>query len=345
MSSLEDLLTFNDEIAALSRAGVPLDVGLAQLDPDPDIAKKLINGAITRQSRVSDSLVDAISEDDQSFPPVYQGVVCAGLRCGRLPAALEAMSRYLQPVHDTRQTFRSSLVYPTVICLIAYVLFVGSCLYLWPQYDRMFAVMDSGGGAFNAIVGALREWLPYWVAIPPVLLIVALAWRWRSKSSHTIGFGRSFWLWKWVPVVSGVAIDQCRARLAELLALLVEHDAGLPEALRLAAPASGDDDLASAVRQLADELDRGQSLSHDSEAARQLPPFLYWALTSAPESGGRAQSLRIAASVYRHRAQRRAESLRVIVPTVTCVALAGGATLFYCLSIFSPFVQMIRGLS
>ena len=344
MSSLEELLEFNEELTALTRAGVPIDLGLSQLSRDPDTANQQINAAVTRWFQGSGSLVDAVSKEGE-FPPVYQSVVCAGLRCGRLPAALEALSRNTQPVLDVRQAFRSSLVYPVMICLLAYVMFAGACLYLWPTYDRFFADMGSGGGVPATVIGTLRDWLPFWIAIPPVLLAALLIGWLRSSSLHKMPVSNLPWLWSWLPGVSKITADQSRASLAELLALLVEHEVPLHEALHLAARASGDHRLTSAVRQMASDVELGQPISQASDAAGQLPPFLRWALTSSTDARGLGQTLRSAAKMYRNRAQRRAEWLRVIVPALTCVFLAGGATLLYGLSIFGPLIQMIRGLS
>ena len=70
MSSLEELLAFNDEVAALADAGVPIDLGLAQLSGDPDSAREQINATISRRAQGSDSLNDAVSEES-SLPPKH----------------------------------------------------------------------------------------------------------------------------------------------------------------------------------------------------------------------------------------------------------------------------------
>ena len=170
MSNLEELIAFNDELAALTRAGVPIDLGLSQLSRDPDIVNNQINTAVTRRVQNGVSLVDAMAEEDQLFPPIYQSVVRAGLRCGRLPAALEGLSRYTQSLLDVRQSFRAALVYPFIICMLAYGLFVGSCLFLVPEHVHLFADAGSEGGTVFRVVRMLCDSLPFWVAIPPVSL-------------------------------------------------------------------------------------------------------------------------------------------------------------------------------
>jgi general secretion pathway protein F len=345
VSTLEELLAFNDELASLTRAGVPIDLGLAKLNRDPDRAVQQINAAVARRVDRGVSLSEAVAEEDRLLPAIYRTVVSAGLRCGRLPAALEALSQYTRPMLDVRRILGSAFVYPIIICMLAYVLFVGSCLLLWPQYDPLLADVGTGGGTVFHVMRMLRDSLPFWVAIPPVLLVALLFSWFRSGSSRGLSSRGLPAALIWLPGVSWVAADQRCAGLAELLALLVEHGVPLHESLRLAARANGDHTLASAARQMATAAEQGQPLNQDSEAARQFPPFLRWALTSSAEANAVARSLRLAAETYRRRAERRAESLRIVIPVLTCVVFAGGVTLLYCLSVFGPFVRLIRDMS
>jgi type II secretory pathway component PulF len=130
-----------------------------------------------------------------------------------------------------------------------------------------------------------------------------------------------------------------------LLALLVEHDVPLQEGLRLAAWATGDSRLTSAALQMADATQRGQSIAQGAVAVGQLPPFLRWALASPAEAGSLVRTLRSASELYRRRAERGTARLRAVAPMLTCVVLAGGVTLLYCLSVFVPLYQLICDLS
>lgn len=336
MPSLEELLAFNEEVASLPRAGVPLDLGLERLSGDSTQANRHINAAITRRVEEGASLLEAVKAESRSLSPAYQSLIIAGLRCGNLSAALEALSRYSQPLQNVRQTVRSSLVYPLIIFLIAYGLFAGACIFLWPRYDQLFADLNSSGGFTFNLVGKFREWLPFWIAIPPVLLI-ALAFRWSRARLAPLKSKPQ--LLSRLPAISQITADQRRATLAELTALLVEHDVPLAEAIGLAARASGETQIATEVERLSTES--VEPFSTDSPAARQLPPLVRWAVGSSQEAEGIGHALRMAAKVYRHRAQRNAVSLRGWLPPLLCVVIAGGVTLLYCLAVFGPLVRMI----
>ena len=70
MASLEELIAFNDEMALLTRVGVPIDLGLSQLSRDPEIASNQINAAITRRVQNGVSLVDAMAETERQMVPL-----------------------------------------------------------------------------------------------------------------------------------------------------------------------------------------------------------------------------------------------------------------------------------
>ena len=49
MTSLEELLAFNDEVASLTQAGVPIDLGLSQISRDPEVASQQMNAALAER--------------------------------------------------------------------------------------------------------------------------------------------------------------------------------------------------------------------------------------------------------------------------------------------------------
>src|SRR5262245_23436798 len=85
--TLEQLAALSDEIAALARAGVPLDRGLRELARDlPGRLGKLAGAMGTRleEGRPLDGVVEDLGA---ALPPAYRSVIAAGIRAGHLPAA------------------------------------------------------------------------------------------------------------------------------------------------------------------------------------------------------------------------------------------------------------------
>src|SRR5204862_8220654 len=87
--TIDQLLALNEEIAALVRAGIPLDRGL--LEAGRDVRGRLgrIAGALGRRLGRGESLVEALHAEERAIPPLYRAGVEAGARAGRLPVALD----------------------------------------------------------------------------------------------------------------------------------------------------------------------------------------------------------------------------------------------------------------
>ncbi len=76
--TLDQLLALNEEIAALVRAGIPLDRGL--LEAGRDVRGRLgrIAGVLGRRLNRGEDLVSALEAEKGSIPPLYRAVVEAG---------------------------------------------------------------------------------------------------------------------------------------------------------------------------------------------------------------------------------------------------------------------------
>ena len=101
--TLEQLIALGDEMAALVKAGVPLEEGLTEFARDmPGQPGKLAKMLGERMS-AGESLPHILASEPDQFPPVWRAVVEAGLKSGQLAAALESMSTTARRVAETRR--------------------------------------------------------------------------------------------------------------------------------------------------------------------------------------------------------------------------------------------------
>ena len=73
------------------------------------------------------------------------------------------------------------------------------------------------------------------------------------------------------------------ATFADLLRLMHAHRVPLPEALVLAADASGDQTLSRGARQIASRLEAGAKLKSRSDLPVGFPPLLGWSLLTGSD--------------------------------------------------------------
>jgi general secretion pathway protein F len=341
-ATLDDLMAMNEQLAALAAAGVPVDVGLGSREI-PDTLERL-NFAVARGLSRGASLPEALEANRPVAPAAYIRTVQLAVRDGDFPAALAGATQVAELVDESRSTFRLAMWYPLIVCCVAYVGLVGLCLILVPVLEGMAEEFRTQPGPALRVLQSLRDTLPIWVAIPPILLAAWLAWRQvRGRRAHASG-RVPFWL-AWLPGMSRAIREERCANLAARLSTLLAEGVPMNEALPLAAEAFGDATLIAASQELTAGLTANQLPPDSGRAALSFPPFLRWALWHAEESVGRARALAIAAELYQAAAQRRMARLRVVLPLATCVLVGGGATLLYGLALFVPVVEMLRSVS
>jgi general secretion pathway protein F len=185
----------------------------------------------------------------------------------------------------------------------------------------------------------------YWGALLPALLVVGIAlWGWSGTSA---GFqpGRAWSVVRVFPWMGRMLRHYEAANFADLLGLLLEHGVPYPEALGLAAEATGDRSLVRLGSTLAAAVERGDPPAVAAGAGRTLPPLLLWLLTNGQHQAPLAGSLHGLAAIYRKQAVHQAEKIRVFLPIVLLVAIGLSAALLFGLCLFLPFTNLLEKLA
>jgi type II secretory pathway component PulF len=344
-ASLDDIIAFNEQLAALTEAGISLDLALVGRHPSAEQALKRIQYTVTRRVNRGETLEEALEGEEEDVPASYRSLLQQGIRSGDFSEALIGSSRVAESLDESRHAMASACVYPLILCALAYIGLIGFCWYLVPVWQEMYQSASLTPGPGLRILQTVKDTLPYWVAVPPVLLILLLMVS-RSKTlnraTNDPGSGLRI---GWLPGAKQALFQQRCSHFADSLGELLRVGTPLDVAVRIAGDASNDTTLSAGAHLLADDVACGGLPSDDSRAASLFPPFLRWAVWHADETTSRSSALRIASRLYREAADRRLERLRTLVPIALLVALGGIATLLYGLALFAPFVELLRSLS
>lgn len=349
--TLNDLVALNQELAALVRAGVPLEPGLVRLSQAASSRLRPVVERIASRLGQGESLVEALRAEESDLSPVYVAIVEAGMASGKLPEALETVVRYTDLYDTTRRSLFVSLLYPACVVALTYVL--GSFLLVIgvPQMQRMWQTFRLPVSTIQRVLTTAYETSGWWIPGIPVVLIgtgIVLTLRqWGLGASGAFVTGSGTRLLSslcWAPGVGAVFSNLTRAEFLELLATLMDHRTPLPRALVLASQACADRRVRRAGEELARGVSSGWSPGDVAESVSQLPGLMRWTLTtglSLPQPGA---TCRRVAGVYRRRAERRALLLTTLAAPVFVAMLAGLAVLVYCLSFGLPVADLLNGL-
>ena len=345
--SLEDLVVLNEEIASLVRAGVPLELGLSTVGPDLSARLRQLTERLAHRTRGGMSLADAIDEEGEDVPRIYRAVIRTGLRVGRLPEALESLTGFAKTVEELRRRINLALLYPCLVLLTAYVLFISFLVGFLPKLESTYYSFRLPDHAWMRFLHMLAETVFVWgPALPAICVFLAAWWFFGGRSALSVDARRSMsgTYFGWAGLLPGI-INFHRANFAELTALLIEHGTPLPEAITLAGEAVAHPAITEDAEVIADRLRAGESLSASLEMTTSIPPFMEWMMSAGDRQSALAPALRQATDVYRRRAMYQADWFKMLLPVAAVLVIGGGATLIYGLTLFFPLSELYRNLS
>ncbi|HSM49780.1 MAG TPA: type II secretion system F family protein [Thermoanaerobaculia bacterium] len=140
---LTTLLIFNQELAALLRAGLPLlqalELMLERLK-DPQFRDVLTQ--VRDRIKTGVELSDAFAAFGDVFPPLYASTLKAGERTGELEQVIRRFVRYLQLVISARKRVVSALVYPMVLVGLSIALIFVMAIFVIPRFTVFYDSLD-----------------------------------------------------------------------------------------------------------------------------------------------------------------------------------------------------------
>jgi type IV pilus assembly protein PilC len=165
----QEFVIFNQEMAALLKAGLPLLQALElMLERMPDANFRAVLTDIRDRVKNGQDLSEAFAAHGSMFPRLYPASLKAGERSGELEQVIRRFIRYMKLVLDARRRVVSALIYPAVlVCLSIAMIFV-MAIYVVPKFMGFFSELDAELPLITQIVLALslfanRNW--------PVMLI------------------------------------------------------------------------------------------------------------------------------------------------------------------------------
>ena len=118
-----EFLVFNQELATLLKAGMPLVQSLDILRQRVDNPTfKTVLDSVHDRVRSGTALSDAFSEHGDLFPPVYSASLLAGERSGNLDSVIRRYVAYEKVVGGVKRRTISALIYPAILVTMMVIL-------------------------------------------------------------------------------------------------------------------------------------------------------------------------------------------------------------------------------
>lgn len=333
-----DVAVLSRQLAALTRAGVPLPqaLGIIADGTDKSALASLVRAVRTDVS-AGDSVATALGRRPEHFDDLFRNLVEAGERSGTLPAMLDRIATYREKADTLRRKVRKALIYPVVVLCVAGAVSGILLVKVVPQFEQIFAGFGAELPAATQWVIALSEFVrDWWVPMVGAALAAVLgvrAARGRSRALRALLDRASLRLPVFGRLVERSSVARCTRTLSTMCA------AGVPlvEALESVARAAGNGVFEAAVRRVRAEVATGRQLHASMRDAGVFPDDVVGMVAVGEESGTLDDMLARSATWYERQVDDAVDAIASMVePMIMAVlgVLVGGLIVAMYLPIF-----------
>ncbi|MEN3336873.1 MAG: type pilus assembly protein PilC [Acidobacteriota bacterium] len=259
--SSREFLVFNQELATLLKAGMPLvqslDI-LRQRVANPLL--KTVLDDIYDRVRAGNSLSEAFEAHGALFPGIYTASLLAGEKSGSLEAVIRRYVAYVKVVSGVRRKTISALVYPAILLLLSCVVVAIIVLRVVPEFGAFYNQFGKELPLSTRIIVAISQFAGTYFVLMVVGVVAGVSafWSWLRAAGNRRRFDR--WTLK-IPMLGSIAQKFATSQAARTLATLLGGGIPLVNAIDVASRSIGNQYMAHELQGAAQQVREGRALS------------------------------------------------------------------------------------
>jgi type IV pilus assembly protein PilC len=335
-----DFLIFNQQLATLLRAGIPVLQSLELLQrSQASPFFRLVLHRVFEDVKSGVALSEAFAAQGELFPRLYSATLMAGERSGELVSVLERFIQHQQLMEGVRRKVTSALTYPAVLVTLASGLIVLLVTYVIPRFAGFYADFGTDLPMITKIVVSTSKWLQGHVTMLGVGLVAAvlLGRQWAASPRGRVALDR-FRLK--TPFVGAVFHLLGLSQFTRSLATLLAGGTPLVSALEVATSTVTSPAISAPLAAVAPKVREGQALWSSLDATK-LFPELSIAMVQVGEATGALEDMLFNSSRFYDESieVKLARIVTLIEPAILVVM--GGVVAFLLLSIYFPMFSLL----
>ncbi len=341
-----EFLLFNQQLASIAKAGIPLEKGLRELanDVSSKSMRKLVN-AIAEELEAGVSIEDAFEKRQKHFPPLYGRILKAGVETGRLSEMLTSLNRHLELANQTRRIIFEALCYPAVILALAAIIITAVFLIIIPQFVTILSDMAEGmplPALTLFFFSIARNVVPFWITVGVIIAAIIVVFVMLSGFAAGCRFRESLLLK--IPVIGGVYHSSVLGRMAEAMAMMVAAGCDMPACIRLASGSAGSAKLMLESEALAGQIEQGGNILEAGQFCRMIPRLFLYSIQLGTQRNELQDNLYSLGQMYAEQARCGQARLQAVLLPVMIIAV-GGFVALAVLAMFLPMITIVQTLS
>jgi type IV pilus assembly protein PilC len=264
-----EFLVFNQELATLLKAGMPLVQSLDILRQRVEnVVFKGVLDDVYERVRSGSALSEAFEAHQGMFPGVYTASLLAGEKSGNLEQVLRRYVAYVKVVSTVRRKTISALVYPAILVVLSLAVVTIIVVKVVPEFGNFYAQFGKELPLSTRFIVGLSTFVTTYIVLllTAVVGVAAAVWWWVKQPGQERRLDRMLLR---VPMIGNIAQRFSTSQGARTLATLLGGGIPLVNALEVTSRSLSNQHMAAELMSAAQQVREGRSLAatlHDSGA-------------------------------------------------------------------------------
>jgi type IV pilus assembly protein PilC len=337
---IDDFLLFNQQLAALIHAGLPVLQSIQMLrQRSPNARLRGVLADVEARIKSGSALSEAFAAQGETFPKIYTASILAGERSGNLDEVLRRYVDYTKAIAQLRRKIRSALTYPVMLLCAAAVLIVVLTTFVIPQFSSLYENMGADLPAITVyVVGfstMVRENI-FWLA--PMLVgagAAVISWRRTENGRRTI----DRWVLK-IPVIGDLIKQMTTAQFSRSMATLLAGGITVVESFQIALASLSNRELLRSTEPALPKVREGKPFTDSLAESGWVPELATDMIGVGERSGSLREMLDEVSGFYDAETEVKLGQLTSLIEPAILFFMAG-VVITILLAIYLPLLQMV----
>ena len=344
-ASLQDLIMFCFQLEQLTRAGVPILEGLADLrDSTPNPAFREVIGQLVSSVEGGLMMSQAMAQHPKVFSHVFVSLVKAGEQTGKLAEVFENLAATLKWQDELMAQTKRLLAYPMFVMVVVLGATAFLMTHLVPQMVGFLKNMGQEIPLQTQIMIAISEAMVNWwwaFLLVPLLVVAGLAAVIKSSPEARYRFDYAK---LHLPLTGEVLQKIIMARFARYFALMYQTGIPILDSIKTCQDIVGNRVVADGLERAYQQINAGESMSESFHNLGLFPPLVVRMVRVGESTGALDTALLNISYFYDRDVKDSVEKmLKMLEPAMTVVL--GGLLAMIMFSVLGPVYDSISNMN
>jgi len=339
-----DFLVFNQELATLLKAGMPLVQSLDILRQR--VANPIFKGVLDdvhERVRAGSALSEAFEAHGSLFPGVYTASLLAGEKSGNLEQVLRRYVSYVKVVSGVKRKTISALVYPAILVMLSLVVVTVIVVKVVPEFGNFYNQFGKELPLSTRFIVAMSDFVrSYFLLIFGAIAGAALLFLgWVKRPGQRKRLDRAILR---LPMIGPIAQKFSTSQGARTLATLLGGGIPLVNALEVTSRSLSNQYMAGELTTAAQQVREGRSLAIAMQESGAFPDVAIKMVEVGESTGALQEMLNSLADFYDEEIDTNLSRFVTIIEPALLVVM-GIVIAGLLLSLYLPLFNLSSALS